>query len=178
MFKNLDEYKEKAITTAIYPKSSKIIYPVLGLADETGEFYEKFKVQAKNRKGLIQEIGDCFWYVANVCNDIDLIMSSLMDELEEVEYSEESIEDYLFSMITSSTKICGITKKWIRDEDNEGLSDEKLIEINFELSQYWIACLGMCKYLDITWQEVAQLNIDKLSSRKERNKIKGSGDNR
>jgi hypothetical protein len=38
--------------------------------------------------------------------------------------------------------------------------------------------LYICKELGCTWQEVAQKNIDKLFDRKQRGKIKGSGDNR
>ncbi len=38
---NIDEYQEKAASTAVYPKEVKGIYPALGLAGEAGEFCEK-----------------------------------------------------------------------------------------------------------------------------------------
>lgn len=37
---------------------------------------------------------------------------------------------------------------------------------------------GLCKSLGWDMEEIAKMNLDKLQSRKERNKINGSGDNR
>lgn len=106
---NIDQYQELAISTAIYPKEYKIVYPTLGLAGEGGEVAEKVKKAIRDDGGfseekkqeIAKELGDVLWYVANIANDIG------------------------FSLDT-----------------------------------------------------ICQMNVEKLQSRKERNKLQGSGDNR
>ena len=68
-------------------------------------------------------------------------------------------------------------KKVIRD--NDGLmSSEKKLEIAKELGDVlWYVAMG-ARELGFDLEFIAKQNIDKLQSRKERGKIKGSGDNR
>ena len=40
---NFKDYQKKAIGTAVYPKKYKVIYPALGLGDESGEVLGKIK---------------------------------------------------------------------------------------------------------------------------------------
>ncbi len=106
-----DEYKEKAMSTAIYPNiGNNLVYPVLGLAGETGEVAEKTKKLIRDSAGIItdefktamkKELGDILWYIAAVSSE-----------------------------------------------------------------------------LGISMEDVATTNIEKLSSRKERNKLRGNGDDR
>lgn len=105
-----DEYQKKARETAFYPQHLKVIYPVIGLAGETGEVCEKVKKVLRDKQGhfdaeakdaIIKELGDTIWYLANICHD-----------------------------------------------------------------------------LEITLEEVASKNIEKLQARKDRNKLAGSGDDR
>ncbi len=106
---NMNEYQEAAVSTAIYGRGNKVIYPTLGLCGEAGEVAEKIKKILRDKDGdfsqhtedIKKELGDVMWYIANMAND-----------------------------------------------------------------------------LNITMEEIAQTNISKLLSRKERNMIHGSGDNR
>jgi NTP pyrophosphatase (non-canonical NTP hydrolase) len=68
-------------------------------------------------------------------------------------------------------------KKVLRDNNGE-FTDEKKEEIKKELGDviWYLAAISTDLGLDLN--EVAQLNIDKLFSRKKRNKIHGDGDNR
>jgi len=68
-------------------------------------------------------------------------------------------------------------KKILRDE-NSIISDEKKEEIIKEIGDllWYIAALSTELGLDL--DAIAQKNISKLSSRKERNQLHGSGDNR
>lgn len=92
----LNEYQKKAVSTAIYPASAKLIYSILGLEGEVGEVAEKMKKILRDNDGII--------------------------------------------------------------------SEDKKKEI--------------AKDLGMSLDDIAQLNVEKLQSRKERGQIKGRGDNR
>ncbi len=63
-------------------------------------------------------------------------------------------------------------KKWFRD----GNLDKE--EVAKELGDVLWYITNLAEDLGYTLSEVAQMNLDKLSDRKKRGKIKGSGDNR
>lgn len=88
-FSGFDSYQENAVGTAIYPSEARIIYPALGLANEAGEVLGKIKkvirdhggaYNPETRKAIAGELGDVLWYVAALCNDLDLQMSTVARE--------------------------------------------------------------------------------------------------
>lgn len=77
----LNEYQKAARATAVYPDEYKIIYPTIGLCGEAGEAAEKVKKAIRKAHGytfkneidyagLLKELGDVLWYLANVCSDL------------------------------------------------------------------------------------------------------------
>ena len=62
-------------------------------------------------------------------------------------------------------------KKHMRD-------GRSLVGVGLELSDVLWYISALADDLDVTLEEIAQANVAKLSSRMERNKIKGDGDNR
>ena len=68
-------------------------------------------------------------------------------------------------------------KKVIRD-NNGGFTDDKKREIAKEIGDVLWYCAALAHDIDYTLEEIGKMNVAKLSSRKERNKINGSGDNR
>lgn len=84
-------------------------------------------------------------------------------------------------------KILGITgeagetadkfKKIIRDKDGKMSSEDKEAIIK-ELGDVLWYVASIARYLDTPLSEVAEGNIEKLESRKKRNKLHGEGDNR
>lgn len=104
---NFDDYQAAAKKTAIYPDDTKVLYPALGLASETGEVAGKFadamvdtlkmadhagRVAGKVKKvlrdtnGLVtderqqelaKEIGDVLWYVAALASDLQLNLGDI-----------------------------------------------------------------------------------------------------
>jgi NTP pyrophosphatase (non-canonical NTP hydrolase) len=68
-------------------------------------------------------------------------------------------------------------KKVLRD-DNGTMSEEKKKEITKELGDVLWYVSQCCSELGITLEEVAINNLEKLFSRKNRNVLKGNGDNR
>lgn len=72
----LSSYQKVAASTAIYPTQHAITYPALGLAGEAGEVANKVKKIIRDGKldksALGAEIGDCLWYIAALCRDLNL----------------------------------------------------------------------------------------------------------
>ena len=80
LYKNmtLSSYQKAAAGTAIYPTQHAITYPALGLAGEAGEVANKVKKIIRDGKmdkpALVAEIGDCLWYIAALCRDLNVDM--------------------------------------------------------------------------------------------------------
>lgn len=74
-------------------------------------------------------------------------------------------------------EVCGKFAKVVRD-NNGILTDEKKIEIKKELGDVLWQVSELATLLDFKLEEVMQNNIIKLTDRKNRNVLKGSGDNR
>lgn len=64
-----------------------LIYGGLGIAGETGEVVEKIKKIVRDKEGLPDaadveylklELGDVMWYVAKLCNELDLDMEEAL----------------------------------------------------------------------------------------------------
>ncbi len=82
---NFDDYQQAAAQTAIYPHHGEqnlgaLLYVTLGLAGEAGELANKVKKILRDeggvitppiRQALIEEIGDCLWYVAMIAHELD-----------------------------------------------------------------------------------------------------------
>lgn len=80
---DFDTYQAHATETAIYPDNLKIMYPAMGLAGEVGEVLNKIKKIYRDEQGqlsdakreeLTKEVGDCLWYIAALCTDLDISM--------------------------------------------------------------------------------------------------------
>ena len=65
----------------------------------------------------------------------------------------------------------------IRDAHEE-FSDEKRLEIVKEIGDVLWYCATLARDLGYELDDVAQMNVDKLRSRMQRNHLTGSGDNR
>lgn len=74
-------------------------------------------------------------------------------------------------------EVCEKIKKVYRDNDGV-FTDEKVNEIKKELGDVLWYVANLSADLNISMQEVAEMNIAKLNSRKERGVLQGSGDNR
>lgn len=88
-----NEYQELAKSTAIYPESSWLVYPALGLAGETGEVAEKVKKLIRDGGRLVtpdftdsikKELGDVLWYISALASDLGLTL----DEIAEANYQK------------------------------------------------------------------------------------------
>ena len=76
-----DYYQDAAANTAIYKTEHQVLYPALGLAAEAGEVANKVKKILRDgkfdRDGIADEIGDCLWYIAALCRDLNVNMGEV-----------------------------------------------------------------------------------------------------
>ncbi len=84
-------------------------------------------------------------------------------------------------LASEAGEVCGKIKKVMRDTDgilNLKYKYDRVLEIKSELGDVLWYIANIAEDLDIPLQEIAEENIGKLQSRKDRDKIQGSGDNR
>lgn len=83
----------------------------------------------------------------------------------------------VFGLVGEAGEVAEKFKKILRDKDGKA-SDEDRRELMKELGDvlWYINSVGI--YLGFSLDEIAQYNLDKVLSRKERNMTRGSGDNR
>ena len=95
----LNEYLKQAITTKIYPAGLAIPYVTLGLMGEAGEVAEKVKkiirdnngeISEEQRLNLGKEIGDVLWYVAALCDELNLDFNQVaQDNIDKLQSRKE-----------------------------------------------------------------------------------------
>lgn len=68
-------------------------------------------------------------------------------------------------------------KKILRDKGGYA-SEEDRAELVKELGDVLWYVANVARYLDVDLSQIAKVNIDKLESRRKRNKLHGEGDNR
>jgi NTP pyrophosphatase (non-canonical NTP hydrolase) len=74
-------------------------------------------------------------------------------------------------------EVAGKVKKIFRDKGGK-ISEQDREALKHELGDVLWYLTQICTELDLTLQEVAETNIEKLFSRLERNQIRGDGDHR
>jgi NTP pyrophosphatase (non-canonical NTP hydrolase) len=94
---NFEEYQKKSRKTALYPGvGSNFVYPVLGLAGESGEVAEKVKKIIRDDGGKVsdlkkqeieKELGDVLWYVSQIATEIGLSLNDVAEKNIEKLYS-------------------------------------------------------------------------------------------
>lgn len=87
--KSFDGYQRISRETAIYPERNKIqglLYVALGLCGESGEVADQIKkilrddgsqIKPERLEKIKSEIGDCIWYLAQICSELELNFSDV-----------------------------------------------------------------------------------------------------
>ncbi|MFN0069927.1 MAG: nucleoside triphosphate pyrophosphohydrolase family protein [Chloroflexota bacterium] len=80
-------------------------------------------------------------------------------------------------LVNEAGEVAGKIKKIFRDKGGQ-ISEDDREALKLELGDVLWYMAQICTELDITLDDVAQANIEKLQSRYERNTIHGDGDHR
>jgi len=86
-------------------------------------------------------------------------------------------ENIVYPVLGIAGEVSDKIKKILREEKGK-VSSENRKEIAKELGDLLWYIAQLATELGLSLNEIAQLNIEKTKSRKKRNKLKGSGDNR
>lgn len=70
---NFNEYQKLALRTAL---NTSLINGVMGLCGEAGEVIElvkkhEFQNKSLDKEKLLEELGDCLWYISLIANSLD-----------------------------------------------------------------------------------------------------------
>ena len=187
---NLFQYQEAAKSTAIYPPSKNMLYPALGLIGECGEVAEKVKKIIRDDNGeitdnrklaIMKELGDCCWYIANICCDTSLSLGMIYqsrDRAIELSTGQLNLPKLVFLLNSRATSIAQILEIWYYEHDGQQNQSGRFIALS-EWISYILICIELiAKQCDFTLREVYTANIEKLLDRKNRGVIKGEGDAR
>jgi len=189
---NIKEYQQAARKTAIYAEqqNSLIIYPALGLVGECGEVAEKAKKMIRDNGGefsrdrknaIIGELGDCCWYLANICCDTHAELS-MSYEMRFGDRAHHFRDLTMFQIILEMNKIASfISDKlstWYYKYGGYQKYAYYFTDIYDKIGQMLFYIEELAIRCDVSLRDVFDNNIKKLSSRAARGKLKGDGDDR
>ena len=96
-------------------------------------------------------------------------------------YSDIEVNDPIvyptLGLVNEAGEVAGKIKKIFRDRGGE-ITDADREALKHELGDVLWYLTQICTNLDLTLEEVAEANLDKLFSRLERGQIQGDGDHR
>jgi len=189
---DLTEYQQKARKMAMYLKikNSQMIYPALGLVGECGEVAEKTKklirddnwdMKPDRIQAIIKELGDCCWYLANICCDINLDLS-MMYEMRGANITQQ-IKGLMFPrlilhMNRHAMAVAEVLGRWYYDFDCRLIERSRFVGISNHISHIMVCIEEIARRCGFTLEEICIANINKLANRKQRGTLHGDGDNR
>jgi NTP pyrophosphatase (non-canonical NTP hydrolase) len=80
--------RESRKTWSEIPMNHPIVYPTMGLTNETGELAGKIKKIFRDKQGVIgpedreelkKELGDILWYFTQICTELDLTLEEVAE---------------------------------------------------------------------------------------------------
>jgi NTP pyrophosphatase (non-canonical NTP hydrolase) len=182
----VDNYQERAHTTAIYPEERGVEYTVLGLCSEIGEIAGKIKKQIRDgskwngeqledyRKAVLHEVGDVLWYVAELCTTMGIKFNTVV-------YAARSFEVPPVTNVGLSLRLiltCSMLASVALAHAENGTSDELKEAVTQMLIPVVAGVRRMCEMYNADIEIVMTLNLGKLEARAQAGTLGGNGDNR
>ena len=81
-----DYQRQSRKTWNVIRMDHPIVYPTMGLVNEAGELAGKIKkvfrdkdgqIDDEDREALKGELGDCLWYLTQICTELDLSLDEV-----------------------------------------------------------------------------------------------------
>ena len=184
-----NDYQKAAAKTAIFPKEHALHYTVLGLLSEVGELAGAYREQKlsnalgeRDWKSFLSESADILWYAAALADALGLELQGIRDEavLNPDIHTAYSKGFAVVGITFDAGEVASALKKYIRDADKGvdligSIYEAKIIKHLGSILIH-IELLALSKHQTVS--ELMQQNIAKLTDRKNRGVLGGSGDNR
>jgi NTP pyrophosphatase (non-canonical NTP hydrolase) len=189
---NLKQYQKAARHTAIYLRANnaQMIYPALGLVGECGEVAEKIKklirdddneMTPQRLDGIKKELGDVMWYCANICCDTDLTIDMVYEmKCASITHSIRSLilPRLVLCMNRHASAAAELLERWYYQYECSMTECDRFTELPNHLTHILVCINEIAIRCGFTLQDIYVSNIEKLSNRLKRNKVKGEGDER
>ena len=170
----LKEYREFTRTTAIYPGEKGLLYCTLGLQNEVGELIDKMMNHNESlQQEFSGEAGDILWYITRLADELGINIEDIVPDIFDTKIGKSQFVMLVFRLEENIGDLYGLLKKSVRGDKelDKKTIEERMCAIIFTFQ----VILSM---FDLTLRDIVKQNMEKLSSRKERGKIKGDGDHR
>ena len=147
-----DAYQLAANKTAVYPKEY-LVYPVLGLVGEAGEFM--MCLTSGSPQELIKEAGDILWYCAEICTSRGVKLSDCWRR-------PDGPTPNRFNALINASRLAEAYKKAIRS----GAQAPDLTTTIRIIGDVILAVDRVLEALELpTIPEIMEINIEKLAAR-------------
>lgn len=167
---NFDEYQEFTQTTAVYPVADALAYTTCGLVGEACEFAAKVqKLVEKTYVDIQQKF---------LTETSDKVRDDLLTQLDTARRLNSVLLEASALLVRAESLKKDIRGGKIKLPPLINLTNEQRLELAKEISDSCWYISQSSKALNYKLSEIFKINVDKLSSRKERGVIHGSGDNR
>lgn len=180
--KTFDDYQQLTTKTARYPDGEDgMTYLVEGLASESGEVFGKlkrilrgdYKFTDKVKKEIGMELGDVCWYWAQILLRNRISMGKfIINDIDT--FNKKHYDDVTDRYLHRNTSILYRNVATYVDSYFVGRITATKLQIAFMSSMTVIGIMANQIGLGMDW--VINKNISKLSARKKKNTIKGTGD--
>lgn len=183
-------YQKESRRFAFYPNSGKNWnYTLTGLIGEIGEAFNKLKKLERDFQGelskeqqeekkkkvdeIIDELGDCYWYIANLASEIGVKLETFS-----VSASSNTKMNTPFYRLAGAAGALADVAILANEEDNGVLSASNFGYMRDYLENCYTSLWYCCKVFGTDMTVVAEKNIAKLTKRRDESKLSGSGDKR
>lgn len=164
----LEQYQDFTPTTAVYPREQGVTYLTLGLNGEAGEVAQKI---LDGKRDLEKELGDVLWYVVQLCNEIDVSVTDVVDFTATPSRATEASTQYIVvDLFQTCAAVAEGQKKSIRDDAPFDTASALVGVLN-----NWIK---LTRTLGYDVGDVLETNVEKLTDRQARDVLHGEGDDR
>ena len=180
---DFNEYQEWTKSTAIYPPEEAITYTTLGLISEAGEVAGKVKkiirdaggqVSQEQKDALKSELSDVCWYLARLSDELQIQFQDVVDLNGRSFNSDQKLSQIAIDLSKNASNVASVSAAYVNGRTTGNIENH----IKQELNRVVYDIGEMAVQLDLTLKQILDYNVEKLESRKERNKLSGSGDNR
>jgi len=181
------EYQKATSLTAIYPKDNDydLIYLANGIMSEVGEIMGKNKkiirddncqYSPEKIEAISKEIGDVLWYMSEIASAFGIDFNFVAgNNFQQLETTKLTLQHTMISLGYNT----GYLLRHMDDIITHGYVRTAYAEyIRNTLMNIYVDLMSLAINFDLFMVDIAEENVAKLQDRKERDAIKGDGDER